>query len=369
MKRAPAVSLILCAAAMAVAMAAAFAPRTAAQAQPEKPAPPAQSVRVDPPAAAAHPPVLFTPRYAPGEITRYQVSFRSQSRSSVGGALKNPQGASEVGISVGFTLRLEVLTPVPGSVAAPASPAQAPAQGSSQAPAASPATERPPLRLRAVYESVTAKLSGDAYDPSATKLLAQYQNLQGRTIEFQLGPQGELEYIKGLDEVLQDPRALDAARAWLEQIGAGLGAPAGGAVPGQSWQRSQPVADAPLKDTMLQTIATYLRDEACSANDPSGEQCAVVLMRFSLGQPSAEKNPTPDSFRRRRLRTSGQWTSQGESLVYVSLSTGRTVSVSQTSEEQMDLNIRHEDGGLPFRYAGRTKTETHLLLLTGDHTP
>jgi hypothetical protein len=336
-------SLFLCAASLPAA--------AGAQTQPATPAQPT----APPAASSAHPPVVFTPRFTPGEVLRYQLSFRSQSHSAVGGAIENPQGASEIGISVGMTLRLEVLTPVPVAD-------QPPAAGAPAA-AASPG-ERPPLRLRAVYESVTAKLSGDSYDPASAKLLAQYQGLQGHAIEFQLGPHAELEYIEGLSDALKDPRALEAARNWLEGVAAGPGAPAAGASPGESWRRNQAVGDAPLKNTTLESISTYLRDEPCDVDDPAGEQCAVVLMRFSLGQKSGEKNATPEAFRRNHLRTSGQWTSDGESLIHVSLSTGRTVSVSQSSDELMDLDIRHEDGiGLPFHYAGRTKTETHLLLL------
>ncbi|HKM90152.1 MAG TPA: hypothetical protein VJX29_06020 [Candidatus Acidoferrales bacterium] len=321
---------------------------TAPSRQVKPPTPPAVAPS---PTAVPHPPVVFTPRYTPGETLRYQVSFRSQTKNQVGGAVENPEGATELGIEVGLTLRLEVLPPIPTVEGA------APAAG---------ASDRPSLRLRAVYEHVSAKLSGDSYDPAAAKLLAQYQHLEGRAIEFQLGPHGEMEYVKGLEEVVQDPRALEAARAWIEQLGAGLSAPQNGAVPGQSWKRSQPVPDAPLAGTSLQTISTYLRDEACDVEKPAGEQCAVVLTRFTLGQKAREKNATPETFRRQGLRTSGEWTSHGESLVYVSLLTGRTVSVTQSSEVVMDLSIWHEDGGMPFHFAGASKTETHLLLLSGQ---
>jgi hypothetical protein len=304
------------------------------------------------PAALAHPPVVFTPHYTPGETLRYQVSFRSQTQNLVGGAVENLEGAVELGIDVGLTLRLEALEPIPTTGGAAPGPV-----------AATGAGERPSLRLRAVYEHVSATLTGDAYDPAAAKLLAQYQHLEGRSIEFQLGPHGELEYLKGLEEVAQDPRALEGARAWIEQLGAGLSAPQRGAVPGQSWERSQAVPDAPLNGTSLQTTSTYLRDEACDVEKPEGEQCAVVLTRFTLGQKAGEKNATPETFRRNGLRTSGEWTSHGESLVYVSLRTGRMVSVSQSSDVLMDLSIRHEDGGTPFHFAGSSKSETHLLLL------
>lgn len=346
MKRAAVASLAMC-----VAMEVWGAPQqtqTAGTASPLKPAPPAAA----PAPATSHPPVVLTPQYTPGDVLRYQVSFHSQSKSLVGGALENPQGAAELGISVGMTLRLEVLSPIPS-----ATPQTTPAPEST-------AADRSPLRLRAAYERVSAALTGDSYDPAAAKLLSQYKGLEGRVIEFQLGPHGEVEYMRGLEEILQDARALEAARAWLQQLGAGLDAPQTGVVPGQSWERTQAVPEAPLNGTELQSSSTYLRDEPCDVEHPAGDACAVVLMRFSLGQKPGEKNATPEAFQKNGLRTSGAWTSHGESLIYVSLRTGRTVSVTQTSEEVMDLSIRHADGGIPFRYAGHSKTETHLLLLS-----
>lgn len=309
---------------------------------------PSSPLAASAPAAAPHAPVVLTPQYTPGDTMRYQVSLRSQTKLLVGGAVENPQGATELGISAGLTLRLEVLAPIPVT-----------ATGTPSATAA----DRPPLRLRATYEHVAAELLGDAYDPSAAKLLAPYKNLEGRAMEFQLGPHGEVEYMEGIEAIVPDARSLEAVRGLLEQLGRGLGAPLAGVTPGQSWERSQPVTEAPLNGTELKSSSTYLRDEPCDIEKPSGEQCAVVLMRFALGQKPGEKNATPEAYRKSGLRTSGEWTSHGESLIYVSLRTGRTMSVTQSSEELMDLNIRHEDGGMPFHYAGRAKNETHLLLL------
>jgi len=284
------------------------------------------------------------------------VTSRTQSKSLVGGAVENPQGAAELGITVGMRLRLEVLPPVPSTAPQANQPPQA-------AGAEAGGVNRPPLRLRATYEQVAASLTGDSYDPEAVKLLAQYKGLEGRSIEFQLGPHGEVEYMRGLEEILKDERALEAARAWLQQLGAGLDAPASGVVPGQSWERTQAVPGAPLNGTELQSTSKYLRDEPCDMEHPAGDACAVVLMRYALGQKPGDKNLTPESFKKNGLRTSGAWTSHGESLIYVSLRTGRTVSVTQTSEEVMDLSISHADGGIPFRYAGHSRSETHLLLL------
>ena len=304
--------------------------------------------------AANHSPVVFAPQYRPGDSLRYQISFRSQTSRLMGGAVSNPQGARDLALSVEITLRLEVLQPVANAApVARVSPPQPGVAGGG----------RPPLRLRAIYERVTPSISGDTFDPDANRLLKQYRLLQGRMIEFQLGTNGEVQYMSGLQEVLQDAQALEEARSWLQQLGAGLTAPATGSAPGQSWEKTEAVPGAPLAGTSLRTTSTYLRDEACRVEDPSGEQCAVLLMRFTLEQRPGMRNTTPDEFMRDGMRTSGVWTSHGESLVHVSLQSGRTVSVSQSGEEMMDLTIRHMNGGRPFRYGGHTTTETHLLLL------
>lgn len=313
-----------------------------------------QAAAATSPAAGQHAPVVFTPQYKPGDTLRYQISFRSQTSRLTGGAVANPQGARDLGVSVEIRLRLEVLPPVANA---------APASRVPPAPVAGHSAARPPLRLRAVYERVAPTLSGDTFDPEANLLLAQYRRLQGRAIEFQLGPHGEVQYISGLQEVMQDARALEEARNWLEQLGAGLSTPLTGSAPGQSWERTEAVSGAPLAGTSLHTTSTYLRDEACSVEDPAGEQCAVLMTRFTLDQKTETRNSTPEEFRRDGMRTSGVWTSHGESLVHVSLQTGRTVSVSQTGEEMMDLTIQHVNGGPPFRYGGHSTTETHLLLL------
>ncbi len=305
-------------------------------------------------APAGHGTVVFTPQYRPGDSLRYQISFYSQSSQLTGGAISNPQGARDLSIRVEITLRLEVLPPVVSSAPVPRVPPPAPgAEG----------PEHAPLRLRAVYERVTPSVSGDTFDPQANLLLAQYRRLQGRTIEFQLGPRGEVQYISGLREVLQDPQSLEEARSWLQQLGAGLTAPVTGSAPGQSWEEREAVPGAPLAGMELHTTSTYQRDEPCRVEDPGGEQCAVLLKRYTLGQRPGTRNSTPEEFRSQGMLTSGVWSGHGESLIHVSLRSGRTISVSQTGEEMMDLTIRHNYGGPPMRYGGHSTTESHMLLL------
>jgi len=62
------------------------------------------------------------------------------------------------------------------------------------------------------------------------------------------------------------------------------------------------------------------------------------------------------------LTTAGTWTGQGDSLSYVSLSTGRLVTVTQSSTEQMDFIVTHE-GGDRMTYKGTVQSRSHLALL------
>jgi hypothetical protein len=62
------------------------------------------------------------------------------------------------------------------------------------------------------------------------------------------------------------------------------------------------------------------------------------------------------------LTTTGTWTGEGDTLSYLSLSSGRLVSVTQSSSEQMDFTVTHE-GGDRMSYQGSVQSHSHLALL------
>jgi hypothetical protein len=296
----------------------------------------------------------LAPHYRPGESLLYEISMRSVRQSLVSGALANPQGARQLELSVSLRLRLDVLSTISAGNA-PSQPAPSEVGDSG--------TGRLPLRLRATYERASATASGDTYDPTVAQLEDQYRHLQGHSIEFQIGPNGDVQYLRGMEDTFNDPRFLAGLSTWLQQLAAGEGAAPASAHAGSTWQHSEAVPNAPLAGTVLEMNTSYLRDEPCSPADPSAGECAVLLSRFSVAQKSSGKDATPESYRKEGLKTSGHSASHGETLVYISLRTGCTVSVTQSGDEEMDLTILHNDGGPPLRYASRAKTETRILLL------
>ena len=62
----------------------------------------------------------------------------------------------------------------------------------------------------------------------------------------------------------------------------------------------------------------------------------------------------------------GTWSGTGDSLSYVSLSTGRLVSVTQTSTEQMDFAVTTAAGENRVNYQGAVQSRLQLALLSSS---
>lgn len=313
----------------------------------------------------------LAPRYRAGQTLHYQIDFRTQTSSHTAGAVENPQGAAQIELAVSLLVQLDVLSTLPAiagdSAAAPSAP------GGS-------ATRR--TRLRATYEKCSVVVRGDVYDPTAGDLEAQYRKLEGRAVEFTLEGDGTVEEITGLDEVLRDERSLAAVRQWLGKLAAGTGFPREGIALGETWSKEKHIEESPLAGTVLDTNSTYVRNENCRASaDPdsasntvaapprpeAGEMCVVIVTRYEMKQQGKPRRPgedaTPEALRKRGLQSSGTWTSSGESLAYVSLATGMTVSVTQSGTEEMNMTIGHTSGGVPLQIASQVRSETHIALL------
>jgi hypothetical protein len=294
--------------------------------------------------------VRLVPHYAPGQVLRYQMDFRTRIDSRSVGPIENPEAPSQLQLWVSATVRIDVLRIGPNS-----------AKGGEA------------VRLRATCEKATATARSDSYDPQAATLEQQYRNLAGRSIEFTLSPDGRLGDVQGLREAVPDERAASGIRQWLGAFSGSAALPRRGIKIGEKWTAEQPVTTAPLKGIVLRTESTYLRNEACepralaklegSAAAGSGETCAVILAESQMSPRHAQRDPTPEDYRRRDLRTRGQWASTGESLSYVSLRTGWVVSVTQTGTENMDVTIASVDSGSQVRYTAKLQSESQITLL------
>ncbi len=301
--------------------------------------------------AAAPPRIRLAPEFVPGSVRRYQMEVRTATESRRSGLVEDPQAASQLEITWNVTVRIEVLPP----------------------DAAIPRR----TRLRTTYEKSAATVRSDSFDPQAAAVGEQYEKLQGRIVEFALEPDGKVGDVKGLDEIVTDPQSARAARESLTQLASGAGAPKEEIAPGQTWNSERAATEAPLAGVVWRTESSYVRDEPCrlpaelagSAGALAGETCAVIVTRFTVAQPRALRDPTPEEYRRRGLHTSGTWSGSGESLSYISRRTGWVVSVTQSATQEMDVTIATSDGQSSVRYAGRVRSQSHISLLPDATAP
>jgi hypothetical protein len=314
-------------------------------------------------AASAPEKVSLVPQFVPGRIVRYQMDFRTTTQTQRTGPVQDPQAPSQLEMAWGAVVRVEVLSVEP--VTAP-SASGGPVGGTGIR-----------TRLRTTYENVMATARSDTFDPEAAAIAEGYRKFEGRGVTFTLGADGRVSEVEGLEDVVTDRKAADAAHEWLAHLAIGASAPRGGIAPGEMWSSEQAATHAPLAGLFWHTESTYLRDEQCRTTaDPggkgatlgspdriSGERCAVLLTRFEIAQPKPPRDPTPEDYRKRGLRTAGKWAGSGETLSYISLRTGWMVSVTQSGTEEMDVTVSTADGESSVHYAGRVRSQSQITLL------
>jgi hypothetical protein len=320
--------------------------------------------------------VRFAPRFAAGQTLRYQIESRTTTTGKATEPIENPEGSSQLKQTTNLVVRLDVLEvePVGSGTAAARSTSANTARAAGAATAVAATADR--IHMRATYEKSSAKTESDAYDPTALSLEEQYNRLEGRSMEFTVEPDGKLSDIKGMDELLANPSAAGTARSWMSGIASSSGFPKEGIIPGQKWSSEKPFEDVPLAGLIWRTESTYLRDEPCSGLGDGGaaaaagegpshtrDMCSVILTRFEILRRGPKDEQTPEDYRKNGLRTSGTWTGAGQSLDSISLATSLLVSSTQTSTQEMNLDILSPSAGSKIHYAGRVESESQITML------
>ena len=306
-------------------------------------------------AIAADQRLRLLPKFNSGEILRYEISTRMSTSGVTTSPIENPEGASRLKQTVNMIIRLDILD---------AQPATSSAMGR--------------VHVRATYEKSDATSETDAYDPQAAAAADQYARLLGRSVEFTIEPDGKLSDISGLEDILSNPSMAQSVRSWMTGLSSGAGFPKGGIALGQKWSNEQPLLGTPLAGLIWRTDATYLRNEPCRAALPTQaaaspgtaqELCAVILTRFDILHRGSRDDLTPEDYRHNSLRTSGTWTGKGESLDSISLATGLVVSSTQTSTQDINLDITSTRSGSRMLYKGQVETQTEIRLLPSAYIP
>lgn len=292
----------------------------------------------------------IAPHYAPGQVFRYAMEFETTTSTTQSGFSTDPQGPASLVITWDATIRMEVL------------PAE---------------TGKAGMRLRTTYEKSNANIRADTFDPTADATKKQYENLEGKVVEFTLGAAGKVKSVSGLEGIVEGEKAAQAAREWINRLDASSGAPPGGVLMGQTWTSDEPASALPIAGMVWRTDSQYLRNEPCRPPNPdlppdaaparslAGETCAVILTQLNLIRPKSVRDPTPEDYRKNGVQTKGTWTGSGQSLTYVSLRSGAVVSVSQSGSEGMDVTLTSNHNNTAMRYAGTVRSRSQVELI-GD---
>jgi hypothetical protein len=283
--------------------------------------------------------------FVPGETIHYLLEYRSTIESQSAGPIYTPASAHRLDISLGARIRLRVL-----SVKAD------PKQGRL-------------TRLRVTYETCDASVHSDAYDPGAEALQKGYRNLQGHSFEFTIDRQGRVSDVSGLDALAPDEGARNAMRQWLSSITLPLGLWNPGMKPGRKWSREVPFAGAPLAGLAWRTRSVYRDDEPCPAQPGAAKTaprrtCAVISTQLKTVGGGRRGDATPLAYRRQGLTTSGRWAASGESLSYLSLSSGLVASSTATESDAIDLTITSTLSGSRLHYMAKETSSTQLALIS-----
>ncbi len=303
----------------------------------------------------AEPRVSLSPRFSPGQAFRYSMEFETTTATSRSGLAADPQGPSKLVITWNAVILLQVL------------PAETNAQGT--------------IRLRTTYETSTAHVTSDTFDPVAAATEEQYKKLQGKVVEFTLDANGKVILVAGLEDIVEGEKAAQAAREWIAQLDAGSGAPPGGVTVGQTWSSEKPASSLPVAGLVWRTESEYLRNEICHPPNPeaspaasstdsaqdaqSAETCAVILTRLNLLRPKSVRNSTPEDYRKKGIQTAGKWDGSAQSLSYISLRTGLAVSVTQTGTEKMDVTLT-TGKDTSMHYAGTVLSRSQVALVSSE---
>jgi hypothetical protein len=293
--------------------------------------------------------IHLTPNFSMGESLRYHIESHTTTTGTTTTPIANPEASSQLKQVADLEVRLDVVGVQPAANGTPGA-----------------------ARLRATYDKSSAATETDAYDPAAAALDTQYNNLQGRSVEFTIEADGKISHITGLDEAVSNPSAAAAVRAWITGFSPSANLPAEGIAIGQRWSAERPLENTPLANLIWRTASSYLRDEPCElpgqatspAQNAAAPLCVVILTSFDiLRHGSANSDATPEDYRHNGLRTSGTWTGKGQTLDTISLQTGMLLRSTQSSAQKMDFEIVSALSGSKIHYAGQVETQSEITLI------
>ncbi len=203
------------------------------------------------------------------------------------------------------------------------------------------------MRLRIVRVSGTP---GKESVEAEAELVGSESKERGETrraLKFTIESDGEIANVKGAGELEAEQRML-----WefgMARFVNGWALPGNRLKRGEKWKSEElENAPSPIAQLVWERETEYVKNESCPVL--TAEICAVLLTHSTLKQKSAEKDATPEDYRRRELRTAGTAKGTNETISYVSLKTGVLVRATEEAKQTMNVAIAKADGTNGVRY-------------------
>jgi hypothetical protein len=202
----------------------------------------------------------------------------------------------------------------------------------------------------------------------------QGMDLDDKSVEFTISPDGSVEKAKGLDSLL--PEQQQAWQEWVARFAVAWTLPDAGVKIGEKWKSEQAEpAGAPIAGLNWARESTYVRNESCRAQQLSApgevsassgppDTCAVLLTTATLKQKSSPKDATPEDFKIHELKTMGTAKGTNEIITYISLKTGIVVRATEEASQTMDVTVAKTDGSNRVHYNVDAKSRSEVLLVT-----
>jgi hypothetical protein len=288
------------------------------------------------------------PRLHAGQTFTYYIQYRIKKNVKTESRVVTPTGPQDAETDAEWLLRVDILD-------------------------VHPKGERAAIHARSRFQSVASAMAQNNTGNQQTSSGSQAQNLESKSVDFTILPDGRVDAVTGLADLFPDQRQV--WQVWLRQFAIAGVFPRDGVKRGQSWKSSEPEqAPSPIVRLEWEKQATYVRDEPCTPiqfsetgiitpkNSPT-ESCAVVLTSAVLKQKSPPKDTTPGDFRLHDLRTTGNATGKNETISYISLRSGLIVRVTEDAQQFMDVVVAKTDASNQIHYNVEATGHTEVLLV------
>ena len=305
-----------------------------------------------PAAAFANQKERLAPKFIPGEIFHYQIESHTTTTVKTTTPIADPESGSRTTQALDLIVRLDVLSPAPGS---------------------------PPgaTHFRVTYEKSHAEAESDAFDPTGPTFEDQYNRIEGRSFDFTLDPNGTIAISGASTGIFRnrstaEPPTPDRRPFSRQPLPA-------------RWRFRRPEVEdrtpghrhAARRSHLVERF--HLSGQRALQRDgrrrerqnrPEIRQsahratCAMILMHYHMSRRGSPKSDaTPPDYRKNGLRTSGAWTGSGDSLDSISLATRLLVTFTENSTQQVDYEITSATSGSSVRRKGRVQSQLIITLI------